>query len=138
VAFVDPAAQDSFRRELRLATEAVRARVIPSRARAATGHWKLWLEFCTQLRIDPYLQETVANFDGIPFLQVFALRYRLGDIAPRGNAVRARTVEDAVRSVAQEMAVVGSPDPRMNIFGKINFRLASLWRTWKQADPPPH
>ena len=108
---MDPLARDAFRGDLRLATEAVRARVVPSRARAATGHWKLWLTFCDSLRIDPYLQESVAGFDGIPFLQVFAMRYRLGDIAPRGNAVRARTVEDALRSIAQEMAAVGSPDP---------------------------
>jgi hypothetical protein len=135
---MDPLTRDAFRSDLRLATAAVRARVVPSRARAATGHWKLWLTFCDTLRIDPYLQETVAGFDGIPFLQVFAMRYRLGHIAPRGNAVRARTVEDALRSIAQEMAAVGSADPRMNTFGKIDFRLTSLWRAWKQEDPPPH
>jgi hypothetical protein len=135
---VDPVEQDAFRRHLGLATAAVRARVVPSRARAATGHWKIWLNFCATLHIDPYLQETIAGFDGIPFLQVFAMRYRLGDIAPSGNAVRARTVEDALRSVAQEMAAVGAPDPRLNTFGKIDFRLTSLWRCWKQTDPPPH
>jgi hypothetical protein len=135
---MDPLARDAFRGDLRLATEAVRARVVPSRARAATGHWKRWLTFCASLRIDPYLQESVAGFDGIPFLQVFAMRYRLGVIAPSGNAVRARTVEDALRAIAQEMAAVGSPDPRLNTFGKIDFRLASLWRAWKHEDPPPH
>jgi hypothetical protein len=32
---------------------------------------------------------------------------------------------------------VGSPDPRLNSFGQIDFRLSSLWRSWKRADPPP-
>jgi hypothetical protein len=36
------------------------------------------------------------------------------------------------------MAAVGSPDPRMNVFGKLDFRLTSLWKAWKQAYPPPH
>ncbi len=135
---VDPIKRTTFCRHLCLATEAVQACVDSSCAHAASNHWKLWLTICGKLQIYPYLQENVAGFNGIPFLQVFAMRYRLGDIAPRGNAVRARTVEDALRSIAQEMAAVGSPDPRMNTFGKIDFRLTSLWRAWKQEDPPPH
>ena len=135
---MDPSERHSFRRDLSFATEAVRTRVVPSRARAACNHWKRWLTFCEKLRIDPYLQENVDGFDGIPFLQVFAIRYRTGVIAPSGHAVRSRTVEDAVRAVAQEMAAVGSPDPRMNVFGKIDFRLSSLWQSWKHEDPPPH
>jgi hypothetical protein len=138
VALADPHSQDAFRRHLGVAMEAVRARVVPSCDWAATGHWKLWLQFCRQLCIDPYLHENAAGFDGIPFLQVFAQRYRLGDITPSGLAVRACTIEDAVRSVTQEMAAMGSPDPRMNVFGKLDFHLTSLWKAWKQADPPPH
>ena len=69
----------------------------------------------------------------MPFLQVFAQRYRSGAIAPSRRPVRARTVEDAVRAVAQALAA----DPRLNSFGQLDFRLTSLWRAWKRTDPPP-
>jgi hypothetical protein len=36
------------------------------------------------------------------------------------------------------MAAVGSPDSRLNVFGKIDFCLSSLWQAWKHEDPPPH
>lgn len=61
------------------------------------------------MQLDPYLRTEDPNFDPIPFLQVFATRYRDGSIAARGNPVRARTVEDALRAVAQEMATLGAP-----------------------------
>ena len=38
----------------------------------------------------------------------------------------------------QEMAAMASPDPRMNVFGKIDFWLSSLWQAWKHEYPPPH
>jgi hypothetical protein len=127
VAHVDAESQHAFHCDLRLATQAVHARVVPDRVASQNRHWKLWVTFCQQHGIDPALQSASAGFDAVPFLQVFAQRYRTGTIAPSGRPVRARTVEDALRAVAQALAAVGSPDPRLNSFGQIDFRLSSLW-----------
>jgi hypothetical protein len=137
VAAVDSQSRDAFRRDLRLATQAVHARVVPDRLAAQGRHWKLWVSFCRQHGLDPTLQNASPDFDAVPYLQVFAQRYRSGDIAPSCRPVRARTVEDAVRAIAQALAAVGSPDPRLNSFGQLDFRLTSLWRAWKRSDPPP-
>jgi hypothetical protein len=137
VAHVDSQSQDAFRRDLRLATQAVRSRVVPDRVASQNRHWKLWSTFCLQHRIDPTLQGSSTGFDAVPFLQVFAQRYRSGTIAPSCRPVRARTVEDAIRAIAQTLAAVGTPDPRLNSFGQIDVRLSSLWQSWKRTDPPP-
>jgi hypothetical protein len=47
-------------------------------------------------------------------------------------------VEDALRAVGQGFARVGAPDPRLNDFGRIDFRLLRLLRGYTRADPPPN
>ena len=138
MAHVAPAASNAFRRDLLVATNQVRSGVVPGRARAATGHWNCWLDFCNKVQLDPYLCTEDPHFDPIPFLQVFATRYRSGFIAPSGKAVQACTVEDALRAVAQEMATVGAANPCLNTFGNMDFRLQRLWKSYKKVDPPPH
>ena len=32
---------------------------------------------------------------------------------------------------------MGTPDPRLNAQGNVDFRLTTLWRAWSQADDPP-
>ena len=32
---------------------------------------------------------------------------------------------------------MGSPDPRLNSFGELDYRLQALFRSWKNRDPPP-
>ncbi|KAI2505060.1 hypothetical protein MHU86_9416 [Fragilaria crotonensis] len=64
-------------------------------------------------------------------------RYRDGSIAPGRRPVRARTVEDAVRTVGQAYTRLGAPDPRLNIHGSVDYRLTSLYRAWQRADEPP-
>ena len=76
--------------------------------------------------------------DPIPILQLFAQRYRTGVIADGRHAVRARTVlEDAVRAVCQTYARMGAPDPRLNAHGDVDFRLTSLYRSWREDDAIP-
>jgi hypothetical protein len=65
-------------------------------------------------------------------------RYQLGTVAPSGNPVRSRTVEDAVHGVAQAFMAVGSPDPRLNSAGKIDFQLQRMLSGYKKQDPPPN
>ena len=85
--------------------------------------------------MDPALQEYE---DPIPFLQVFARRYRTGELAPKHKPVRGRTVEDALRGIGQAFAHVGAPDPRNNDRGQMDFRLARQLAAYKKQDPPPH
>jgi hypothetical protein len=135
---LDASVADAFRADSRLATATVAAGVVSSRAGAAKSHWKRWLLYCDQLRIDPYLQGEEEIEDRIVYLQVFAHRYRTGLIAPSKKPVRSRTVEDAVRAISQEMATVGAPDPRLNSFGNMDFRLQRTWKAWGKQDPPPN
>lgn len=85
--------------------------------------------------LDPFLQ---AFTDKVPFLQVFAQRIRTGELAPNGNPIRARSVEDYIRHVAQTFLHVGTDDPRLNTAGNIDFRLNRTYASWKKVDPPPN
>jgi hypothetical protein len=95
---MSPLAADEFRADHGFARDAVRAGVVPSRARAADKHWERWDTFCRSINIDPWLNEV---FDPVPILQVFGARYRYGRIAPSNRIVRAGSVDDALRAVDQ-------------------------------------
>jgi len=128
------ATSNAFGRDLGLAQKAARSGIVPDRARAADTHWDLWHSFCHSLDLDP----TVENFeDPVTLLQVFAQRYRTGAIAPRGKPVRSRTVEDALRSVGQTLAMLGAQDPRLNHVGRVDFRLQRQLKCYSKEDPPP-
>jgi len=129
------ATRNAFFTDLGSATEAARAGVVPDRAKAADSLWTVWCSFCHDLVIDPELQGIA---DPIPLLQVFAQRYRTGRLPNRHKQVRSRTVEDALRAVGQTMALMGTPDPRLNTVGKIDFRITRQLRSFKKADPPPN
>ena len=135
MASVDPLIADHFGRDLRLVQADVQAGVIPSRSRTATAHWTIWADFCSNLHLDPTLPQCR---DPIPFLQVFARRYRTGAIAPRGQPVRSRTVEDALCNVAQAFTSVGASDPCLTSQGHLDFRLQRQLTAYSKADPPPH
>ena len=113
--------RDAFSVDLGLVQKAVRAGVDPAYTRKKDKHWDIWVEFCSVVKIDPQFKGVE---DPIPYLQVFAHRYQYGRIAARGNSVKSKTVSDAVRSVGQALANLGAPDPRLNNFGKEDFRLA--------------
>lgn len=132
---LDPNEAVSFRRDFGLAQADVAAGVVSSRAAASVGHWNTWCTYCHKIGVDPTLQEYE---DPVPFIQVFMYRYRSGEIAPSRHRVRSRTVEDAVRSVGQTFATVGSPDPRLNYVGKIDFRIQRQLSCYSKQDPPPN
>jgi len=117
VAVVAPAHRDHFCRDLSLATDTLRASVVPSRAASSSSHWRKWVQFCNQLGIPPVVSQEIDNIDVVPFLQVFAQRYRTGELAPSRRPVRACTVEDVIRSISQTMASVGAQDPRLKLPG---------------------
>jgi hypothetical protein len=96
--------------------------------------WIRWQAFCLDLCVDPWLAQVG---DPVFLLQVFAHRYRLGAIAASSRPVRARTVETALRAVGQTLSSVGADDPRLGPDGKLEFRLARQFRSYKTADSPP-
>ena len=105
------------------------------RVASSSTSWRVWEQFCLSLGILPFLQGVPG--DRIPILLLFAHRYRTGRLAPGGKPVRSRTVEDALRHVAQAFSRLGSPDPRLNAFGDIDFRITALLQAWKRTDPAP-
>ena len=131
---MDPTARADFFRDLSSAQQAVAWGVTASRAASADTHWTVWTDFCAELAVDPFLQ---GLDDPVPLLQVYMHRYRTGRIAPRGNPVRARSAEDAVRSVGQTFSAMGATDPRLTNQGKMDFRLTRQISCYKKEDPPP-
>ncbi len=89
--------------------------------------------FHNELGLDPFLE---AFTDKVPFLQVFGQRIREGELALNRDPIRARSVEDYLRSVAQAFLAMGSEDPRLNTAGKTDFRIARMIAAWKKEDPP--
>jgi hypothetical protein len=126
---------DAFRRLHELVQADVSEGVVPSRSQAASNHWILWQNFCDDFNLDSTL---VSYDDPVPILQVFAYLFRNGVINASGRKVRARSVEDATRSIGQAFAAVGARDPRLNSFGKMDFRLNRMWKAYKKQDPPPN
>ena len=103
------------------------------RANAASRWWERWVEFCAAHSVDPWFPQ---GDDPIPYLQVFAARYRDGRLAPRGNPVRSGSVADALRSIGQAYASLGSPDIRLDATGSLDFCLSRQLRSYTKEDPP--
>mmetsp|Transcript_16305 Transcript_16305/g.24674 ORF Transcript_16305/g.24674 Transcript_16305/m.24674 type:complete len:168 (+) Transcript_16305:719-1222(+) len=104
-----------------------------SRAKANDSSFLCWKEFCAELYVNPFL----SNVDKpIIFLQVFAQRYRTGEIAPQQKRVQSCTVEQQLRAVAQTLQSVGLPDHPNDAQGKIDFRLQRQLQGYKCQDSP--
>ena len=126
-------ARDEFRIDLGLVKEAERAGVTSAYTKKKDTHWEVWLNFCEKVRIDPHLTAIV---DPVPYLQVFGARYCDGHIAPSRRGVKSATVSDAIRSVGQRFSGTRAVDQCLNLFGKIDFRLARQLRSYTKSDPP--
>ena len=132
---VDPPGRHSISRDWLAITAALHSSHSPHRHASSGTTWRVWQRFCTATNVHSDLADVPG--DPIPILLLFAHRYRTGTIAPGDRPVRSRTVEDAVRHVAQAFTRVGASDPRLNAFGALDFRLQALFRSWKKTDPPP-
>jgi hypothetical protein len=73
----------------------------------------------------------------VPIIQVFGERYRDGRLPPLKNAIKVRTVEDALRAIVQAHARLGAPDPRKDSHGGIDFRIQRQISSYKRVDRPP-
>ena len=132
---LDPVKEHCFRRDFGAAQQTVLQGISPGRATSTVTAWDKWIEFTTDLGLDPFLQ---AFNDKIPFLQVFAARVHSGELAASGNPIRARSAEDYVRMVGQTFLHVGADDPRLNSACKIDFRISRTIAAWKKSDSPPN
>ena len=108
--------------------------MVPSNAQAATAHWSKWEHYCRTLQLDPTLQNIM---DPIPYLQVFAYRFRHGRINTTQQPVCSRTVEGALRSIGQTFSSVGAPDPRFTTQGALDFHLKRMLSCYSKQDSPP-
>jgi len=134
---LDPVKENCFRRDFGAAQQTVLHGISPGRATSTVTAWDKWIEFTTDLGLDPFLQ---AFHDKIPlpFLQVFAARVHSGELAASGNPIRARSAEDYVWMVGQTFLHVGADDPRLNSACKIDFRISRTIAAWKKSDSPPN
>jgi hypothetical protein len=114
--------------------QAFRSGTVSARTRSKDTTWLRWCDYCKELAVNPMLEDVA---DPIPFLQVFAERWRNGSIAPRQNTVRSRTVEGALRAIGQTLASVGAEDIRLTRQGKIHYRIQQQLKGYKCADAPP-
>ena len=82
----------------------------PPKAASQDSTWHIWCDFCfcSSLAIDPLLDSVDSP---IPYLQVFAQRYRVGSISKSGQPIRTRSVEDALRSVEDALRTIGHDGP---------------------------
>ena len=135
VAVADPAARDVLGSDWRAVTTALHASQSAHRGDSASTTWRIWAALCAQSGIRADLQDVPG--DPVPVLLLFAHQYRVGCISSSNGAVRSRTAEDAVCHVAQTFTRLGAADPRLNSFGELDYRLHSLLRSGKKADPPP-
>jgi hypothetical protein len=95
-------------------------------------HWGRWEQCYLENNVDLYLQTWN---DPIPIIQVFGERHCNGKIAPLHNAIKYRTVEDALRAVGQ--AHLGGDDPRKDHHGGINFSIQRQIKSYAKTDYPP-
>ena len=72
---------------------------------------EVWVSLCASYQVDPIL-EGIPESHKIHFLELFASKYRRGEISKSGNPVRARTVEVALSDVGAFFADMDQPDPR--------------------------
>jgi hypothetical protein len=75
--------------------------------------------------------------DPVPYLYVFAQRYRDRRLSLSGNPCKSCTVADVVRWIGQNFARLGSQDPRYDGFDKIDYRLSCLFTAYNKTDKAP-
>ena len=105
-----PSAQAyEFESDLGAVKEMMSNAVTAAYASQQTSHWLLRCQFCLAHHIDTFLQNLS---DSVPYLQVFAAIYRDSQISLSGRPVRAKTVSDALLSVASKFTRMGANDPK--------------------------
>ena len=71
-----------------------------------------------------------------PIINTFVRQYRTGEIAPNGRQVQSHTVEDAVGSIGQALASLGTRDPYLTSQGDLYIRLHLQYQCYSKQEPP--
>ena len=129
-----PYAREDIARDLDSAWDAIASATVDDRVQAK--NWDHWLEYCSDARRDPYLQDSSATIQQ-HLLIGFAARNRRGYYG-RGLQVGTQTPETALRHVAQTIVLAGYPDPRRS-YGSTDLDLpfSRLLKSYKSDDPAP-
>lgn len=99
-------------------------------------NWQSWLEYASDARCDPYLQQLSKTVQQ-NLLIGFTARVRRGYFG-RGTQVQAQTPETALRHVAQTIVLAGYADPRKSYGSKdLDLPFSRLLKTYKCDDPAP-
>jgi hypothetical protein len=135
LAQVPDALRDAYRRDLGIADTAARNWMAPTTANSRARTWTVWREFCAEHNVPVYLQGLECP---LAPLQVFAVRYRRGQLRRGGRRVLAGTISDALLAIGSEIERVADQDPRV-VPGTsgLKWQLRDLLRCLRRLDPPP-
>ena len=131
---VDPAKCTCFHDSFRAAADNIFKGLSTSRSAAADGYWRKWAILYREVSFNPLL---VLYRYPVPIISAFARQYRTWGITPSVHQVKSHTVEDAVRSILQVLAALGTRYPRLTIQGELEISLPfQFWCYIKQYPLP--
>jgi hypothetical protein len=96
-------------RDKSLVDAALRSGLSFGRQTAANTYWNIWSNFRLQYHLDPYVAQ---GPNAVYWLQIFAVRVRMGWLSASGNPVRADMVADALAHVGTAHTMANQRDPR--------------------------
>ena len=137
MAYAKPEHRDEWRADLLHATRTAQATVLPSVRRKRGGYSAVWDEYCDHFGHDRLLRG-VPRVHAIHCLVIFAQRIRRGTYAHNGRPVVSKTVEEAMRGVAQGFTDMDEEDPRRVPGTKdLEPKLARIYARYRKEDPAP-
>ena len=134
-----PETRNAFLADLRSTNAEARSGTTPKRATDKDGMWRQWLAYIATIpSTNPYLSNLEPHLH-LSFLKVFAARVRDGRSATKGRPVRAKRVQDYLRTVAEEIRLGSTHhlDPRFDQHHRIDRTLQLLTKAHSKQDPPP-
>jgi len=102
-----PDARDAFCLDLCTGQEVSQSTIVPKCASGWDNTWDIWEDFCLEHSIDPLLNIVQ---DPIHYVMVFAICYHDGHLTKDGQPIQSWTVAEALCSISQTMANLGSKD----------------------------
>jgi hypothetical protein len=117
-----PDTWDAFHSDLCLAQEVSQSTVVPQCAFSRDNTWDIWKDFFMEHSINPLLNSVE---DPIHYFMVFGICYHDGRLTKDGEPVRSWTLEEALHSIGQTMASLGSKDHCFSAHNKLEYHLSN-------------
>ena len=131
---LSPTTHDDLRRACSAVQTTLASSLSARRTVARDSNFALWSTFRSSCSRTPYFDDTE---DPIPWLLLWAARLRSGEASASHRPLRARSVEDAIRAVAQAHTLVGRRDPRCAADNTIDTRISLMLKAYAKEDPAP-